>query len=179
MVVPVKTPGDALAFRLHFERRLLVRRHGFADAFDLAPLQSDDQVSRRADDVIRRAPRVTHFDQRLSALFHRPVDLGPKSGAHDWRAIGRCHLPVEPGGAVGVDLGFEVESGKHAQRHPSAPLGVIVGGALLEVSREAPMVGVDPLHDPRPAQRPPAFGHGFRHRRRSRRPEHGRGSPRR
>ncbi len=90
---------------------------------------------------------------RLLAPLHRPVGLGDKAGADDWRSIGRGHLAVEPSRAVGVDLRFEVDVGKRAERHPSPSLGVVIPGAGLEVAGNTPMVGVDPLDDARPAQR--------------------------
>jgi hypothetical protein len=93
---------------------------------------------------------VAFVDERLLAPLQGPARLGTETRPNKRRAIRGRQLTVEPGHAVGVDLRFEVDVGKQAERHPPASLGVIISGAGLEVAGDAPMVGVDPLDDPGP-----------------------------
>src|SRR5229473_222881 len=60
---------------------------------------------------------------------------------------------IEPGRAVSFDLPFQVEGRKHANVELAISSGIIGRGPALKILRETPMVGVDPLDDPGPAQR--------------------------
>ena len=114
LVVPVKTPGDALSFALHSERRVLVRGHRFSDTFDLTSLQPSEQVLGRSDASSPCAPGVAFVDERFPAPLHRRHDLRAEAGLNKRRAIGGDEFAVEPGRAIGVDLSFEVETGEDA-----------------------------------------------------------------
>ena len=67
--------------------------------------------------------------------------------------VGRHQAPVQSGRTVRADLLFKVEHRKHANAGLPIAAGIVGDGAALELLRDAPLVGVDPLGDPGAVQR--------------------------
>jgi len=133
---------DARAFVRHAEWTLSLAFERFPETLDLLPLQMCDKVFGRTDGAVRRAPGVALFDKSCFALLHRPTGFSAKAGSNKWRTIGRGQLAVEPSGAVGAYLRFEVEIGEKPKGHPPPALRVVIGGGARRRWVESDMMDV-------------------------------------
>ena len=99
------------------------------------------------------ADSVALLDQTLAAAIHRLLHLLPEAGRDQIGGTAPDQPVIEPGRAVSFDLRFQVEGRKDANVEPPISPGIIGGSAVLKIFMETPMVGIDPLDNPGPAQR--------------------------
>ena len=71
--------------------------------------------------------------------------LGAKANVCERTLSAIDQLPVKPGGAIAGDLPVEIIGREHAHIAPTAMSGIVGLGAVLEIVRDPPAVGIDPL----------------------------------
>src|SRR5713101_5971336 len=123
-----------------------------AGADDIALFERGEQVATIEDTTIGMADSVALLDQMLAATIHGLLHLLPEAGRGQIGATAPDQPAIEPGRSVSFDLPFQVQGRKHANVDLAISPGIIGGDPALKILRETPMVGVDPLDDPGPAQ---------------------------
>jgi hypothetical protein len=125
----------------------------YAGADDIALFECGEQVAALEDAAIGMTGDVALPDQVLAATIHGLLHLLPEAGRDQIGGTAPDQPAIEPGRAVSFDLRFEVEGRKDANVDLAISPGIIGGSAVLKIFIETPMVGIDPLDDPGPAQR--------------------------
>src|SRR5216684_79274 len=123
-----------------------------AGADDIALFERGEQVATIEDTTIGMADGVALLDQMLAATIHGLLHLLPEAGRDQIGGTAPDQPAIEPGRAVSFDLPFQVEGRKDANVDLAISPGIIGGSAVLKIFMETPMVGIDPLDDPDPAQ---------------------------
>src|SRR5229473_168230 len=123
-----------------------------AGAHDIALFERGEQVATIEDTTIGMADSVALPDQMLAAAIHGLLHLLPEAGRDQIGGTAPDQPAIEPGRAVSFDLPFQVEGRKDANVDLAISPGIIGGSAVLKIFMETPMVGIDPLDDPDPAQ---------------------------
>src|SRR6266851_5017341 len=124
-----------------------------AGAYDIALFECGEQVAAIEEAAIGMTGDVALPDQVLATAIHGPLHLLPEAGRDQIGATAPDQPAIEPGRSVSLDLAFEIEGRKHASVDLAISPGIIGGSAVLKIFMETPMVGIDPLDDPGPAQR--------------------------
>src|SRR5882724_6808319 len=124
-----------------------------AGAHNIALFERGEQVATVEDTTIGMADSVALPDKMLAAAIHGLLHLLPEAGRDQIAGTASDQPAIEPGRTVSFDLPFQVEDRKDANVDLAISPGIIDGGPALKILRETPMVGVDPLDDPSPAQR--------------------------
>lgn len=112
-----------------------------------------EKIAPVEDAAVPRSGGVALFDMMLAALVHGVAQLLPDTGRSEIRCVRRNQPPVEPGRPARTDLAFQIEGRKDADAGLPVAVGIIGGGAFLEILGDAPLVCVDRLDDPGTAQR--------------------------
>src|SRR6266480_5809644 len=124
-----------------------------ADADDIASFECGEQVAAIENPAVAATDSVALPDQMLAATIHGLSHVPSEASRDQIGGTASDQPPIEPGRALSLDLAFKIEDRKHANVELPIPPGIIGGGPALKILRETPMVGVDPLDDPSPAQR--------------------------
>src|SRR5216683_7178460 len=124
-----------------------------AGAHDIALFECGEQVAAVEDAAIDMTGDVALPDQMLAATIHGLLHVLPEAGRDQVGGTASDQPAIEPGRSVSLDLAFEIEGRKDASVELPISPGIMDGGPALKILRETPMVGVDPLDDPGPAQR--------------------------
>src|SRR5713101_4440315 len=124
-----------------------------AGADDIALFECGEQVAAVEDAAIGMMGGVALPDQVLATAIHSLLHLLPEAGRDQIGGTAPDQPAIEPGHAVSFDLAFQVEGRNDANVDLAISPGIIGRGPALKILRETPMVGVDPLDDPGPAQR--------------------------
>src|SRR6266851_2962010 len=124
-----------------------------AGAHDIALFERGEQVATIEDTTIGMADSVALLDQVLAAAIHGLLHVPPETDRDQIGGTAPDQPAIEPGRAVTLDLPFQVQGRKHANVELPISPGIISGGPALKIFRETPVIGVDPLDDPSPAQR--------------------------
>src|SRR5216684_4950425 len=124
-----------------------------AGADDIALFECGEQVAAVENPAVAMADSVALPDQILAAAIHGLLHLLPEAGRDQIGGTAPDQPAIEPGRAVSFDLPFQVEGRKDANVELPISPGIIGRGPALKIFGKPPMVGVDPLDDPSPAQR--------------------------
>src|SRR5229473_546251 len=124
-----------------------------AGAHDIALFERGEQVATIEDTTIGMADSVALLDQMLAAAIHGLLHLLPEASRDQIGETAPDQPAIEPGRALSFDLAFQVQGRKDANVEMEISHGIIGGGPALKISRETPMVAIDPLDDPFPSQR--------------------------
>ena len=81
------------------------------------------------------------------------MNLGAEADVGERASFAADQLPVKPGRAVARNLPVEVVSREHAHIRFAAVSGIVSLGAGLEIVRDPPTVGIDPLDNAGAAER--------------------------
>jgi hypothetical protein len=123
-----KGPGDefALAGRVMCEAGLSSELG--CGGIELSPPQRADEVAREHRTLPLPACQSL-AGKVINPTFHRVSNLGSEPAATCRRFAGE-ELPIEPGGAVGCDLGLNRQIGSRGKRQPFAAAGIFIGAHL-------------------------------------------------
>src|SRR5713226_475818 len=124
-----------------------------AGADDIALYECGEQVAAVEDAAIGMPDGVALPDQMLAAAIHGLLHVLPESGRDQIGGTAPDQPAIEPGRSVSFDLPFQIEGRKDASVDLGISPGIISGGSALKIFGETPVIGVDPLDDPSPAQR--------------------------
>src|SRR5713226_3834744 len=123
-----------------------------AGADDIALFECGEQVAAVENSAMGMTDSVALLDQMLAATIHGLLHVPPEAGRDQIGGTASDQPPIEPGRALSFDLAFHVQCRKDANVDLAISPGVIGRGPALKIFRKPPMVGVDPLDDPSPAQ---------------------------
>src|SRR6266480_2812993 len=124
-----------------------------AGAADIASFERGEQVAAIENPAVAMTDSVALPDQMLAATIHGLLHVPSEASRDQIGATASDQPPIEPGRALSLDLAFKIEDRKHANVELSISLRFIGRGPALKIFGKPPMVGVDPLDDPSPAQR--------------------------
>src|ERR1700716_4080957 len=124
-----------------------------AGAYDIALFERGEQVATIEDTTIGVTDSVALPDQVLATAIHGPLHVLPEAGRDQIGGTAPDQPAIEPGRAISLDLPFQVEGRKDANVELPISPGIIGRGPALKIFGKPPMVGVDPIDDPSPAQR--------------------------
>ena len=116
-----------------------------AHPLDLLTSEGGQEILSAPHTPVGMAPGEALPDQFVLAAFQGIFDFGTKAGVGKRALFAVDQLPVEPGGAIAGDLAVKIIGREHAHIRFAAMGGIVGLGSVLEIVRNPPAVGIDPL----------------------------------
>ena len=133
---------DMLAACSPVERQAGLMGKPLGQITDLALAQPVEQPARE-DHAAVLSLSQSLLDQVLRAPLHRLAHLDAEAGLRKRHGIARDRLPIEPGGAIGGDLGADVQVRTNSQRDTSLATRILVRPQLDDGAGRAIAGGVE------------------------------------